>query len=446
MIVKQIKGKGFFGCLKYVMEKAGATFIEGNIDAFKGIQEMAREFRYHCSDNPRVKRVVYHATLSIPPEDKGKLTKWEWGDVGRRFLEKMKFCADFNNPDCFQVPYIVVHHADTDHDHVHIVAGRVRSDGTCVSDSWDYRWGEKAVRELEVEFGLSQPFKQTNRKSAHPYLVEKLEKIYAKDSAGEDTQQEDTLTSEVTEPDPVAQEVQRLLEYRRKLRKAKEDKGKEKTQKNDDNPKIEKKEEPEKTKTLPSLIDQVCKQVKNIPEFLKVLKDKGVEATIRLTRNRCVQGIIYHHEGKQISGTKLGAAYTFPGLRKRQGLIFESKNHLPEIERHNRTCEGLSPPAKWQWLQDIANRLDRWLSQNGKQQLTISEFHAYREKDWLVISSSNSELFVKTRYDSKKREWLPQSGWRLNSEQTNQLLSKLSNLSTTQSQNYQPNRPIRRKR
>ncbi len=435
MIVKQVKGKGFFGCLRYVMEKMGAVFIDGNVYAFSTIRSMARDFRLASLGNPRVKRVVYHATLSLPPEDKGKLSDWEWGELGRRFLEKMRFCSDFNDPDVPKVPYIVVRHTDRDHDHIHIVAGRVRTDGTCVSDSWDYRWGEKAVRELEVEFGLSQPFKQTNKKTPHPYLVEKLEKIYA-EIEGEVKTQEEPETTQINQNEAVETEVKQILEYRRQLRQKAQPQSV--TQEEATPPPKE-----ETALTLPSLIDQVCKQVKNIPEFLKALKDRGVEATIRLTRNRCVQGIVYHHSGKQISGTLLGAAYTFPGLRKRKGLIFSSKSHLPEIEKHNKTCQPLPTPSKWLWLQEIANRLDRWLSQNRKQRFINSDLSAYREKDWLIISSTQSDLFVKARYDRQKGEWLPQSGWRLDEQGTNQLLQKLSQLSTTQSQKHQP---IHRKR
>ena len=38
MIAKQIKGKGFYGCLKYVMDKAKANFLDGNVYAFDGIR------------------------------------------------------------------------------------------------------------------------------------------------------------------------------------------------------------------------------------------------------------------------------------------------------------------------------------------------------------------------------------------------------------------------
>ncbi len=346
MIVKQIKGKGFYGCLKYVMEKAKASFIEGNVYAFDGIREMARDFRYYCSINHRVKRVVYHATLSIPTEDKGKLNDVQWGDIGRRFLEKMNFCSDFLNMDVAQVPYIIVRHNDKDHDHIHIVAGRVRSDGTCVSDSWDYRRGEKAVRELEIEFGLSQPFKQTNRKSPHPYLVEKLERIYNNSDDSVEIEEVESPTPVCPQDDPIASLVEKLLKYRQQLKDTKKTEDEEETRESEDNnysmsslmkrankasklpnssqsssssTKAKNPPQPSQLPTPPeltTLINDVCKEVKTIPEFLKTLKEKGVEATVKLTRNKCVQGIVYHYQREGISGTKLGAALYFSRATK----------------------------------------------------------------------------------------------------------------------------------
>ncbi|MGB5592504.1 MAG: relaxase/mobilization nuclease domain-containing protein, partial [Crocosphaera sp.] len=411
----------------------------------------------------------------------------QWGDVGRRFLEKMKFSENFDDWNAPKVPYIIVRHHDKDHDHIHIVAGRVRSDGTCVSDSWDYRRGEKAVRELEIEFGLSQPFKQTNRKSPHPYLVEKLERIYHNSDDSVISTEEEQLTPVCTTYDPIAEEVEKILEYRRQLKKAKgdtEDKGEggdsedkgdtgdKETKVEDDNRTCINKENtdyslsslidranktslsPNTTNSpntsnypqsshsphspntplsqtsqisptppeLPILINEVCQQVKTIPEFLKTLKDQGVEATIKLTRNKCVQGIIYHYQGERISGTKLGAAYTFPGLRKRQKLQFE-KHHILDIEQHNRNCQPLPPPPKWQWLQDVAHRFNQWLIKNQRNHYQNDNFEVRREQNWLVISGK--DLFVKTKYDQKKREWLPQSGWRFNQSDADLIAEKI---------------------
>ena len=477
MIVKQSKGKGFYGCLKYVMDKAKATYIDANVRAFDGIREMARDFREHCSINHRVKRVVYHATLSLPPEDKDKLNPLQWENLAHSFLAKMGF---FEDPDTPSVPYLIVQHNDRDHDHIHIVAARVRNDGTCVSDSWDYRRGEKAVRELEIEFGLSQPFKQTNRKSPHSYLVEKLERIYShSDDNLVSTPEEEEETPSNPENDPIADQVNQILEYRKQLLDSKKTEDEEETRINEEgetndyslsslierankaNLSPNSREIPPSNNTpistinqstqsssspvttppnleLTTLINEVCQQVKTIPEFLKTLKDRGVEATVKLTRNQCVQGIVYYYEGQRISGTQLGAAYTFPGLRKRQKLRFE-KHHLPEIEAHNNSCQPLPAPPKWQWLQFVSNRFNQWLNQNQKQRYQDDNFEVRRDRDWLIIASHDSSFFVKARYDFQKRQWLPQSGWRFNQQAADFIRRKLSALSRENSDNIRRN-------
>nr|OEJ77489.1 hypothetical protein A5482_15450 [Cyanobacterium sp. IPPAS B-1200] len=48
-------------------------------------------------------------------------------------------------------------HDDTENKHIHIVAGRVRHDGSCVSSYWDYRKSEQVLRMLEDYHGLSSP-------------------------------------------------------------------------------------------------------------------------------------------------------------------------------------------------------------------------------------------------------------------------------------------------
>ncbi|WP_371260830.1 relaxase/mobilization nuclease domain-containing protein [Myxosarcina sp. GI1] len=46
--------------------------------------------------------------------------------------------------------YVVYCHGDKDHDHIHIVASRIRiTDGTMINNIWDYVRSEKLIRELE---------------------------------------------------------------------------------------------------------------------------------------------------------------------------------------------------------------------------------------------------------------------------------------------------------
>ncbi|MGK7882804.1 MAG: mobilization protein, partial [Crocosphaera sp.] len=162
------------------------------------------------------------------------------------------------------------------------------------------------------------------------------------------------------------------------------------------------------------------------------------EATVKLTRNRCVQGIVYYYEGQRISGTQLGAAYTFPGLRKRQKLRFE-RHHIPEIEQHNRSCQPLPPPPKWQWLQFVSNRFNQWLTQNQKQWYHDDNFEVRRDRDWLTITCLHSDFKVKARYDLQKRQWLPQSGWRFNEHDADLIRGKLSEVSIAKPKQTQRN-------
>ena len=74
-----------------------------------------------------------------------KLSDEQWNEISVQYLEQMGFTDN---------QYIVVRHNDTDHDHIHLVASRVRLDGSCVHDSWDYQRSQKVIRELELQYNL----------------------------------------------------------------------------------------------------------------------------------------------------------------------------------------------------------------------------------------------------------------------------------------------------
>ncbi|TAG22567.1 MAG: relaxase, partial [Oscillatoriales cyanobacterium] len=103
MIGKQIKGTGFRGCLNYVLGKKDAALIGGTMCG-QTPEELAAEFAIARQLRPNLKVAVFHATY-------------------------MKTMGFDNNQ------YTVVKHSDTKHDHIHIVASRIRLDGSVVDDS-----------------------------------------------------------------------------------------------------------------------------------------------------------------------------------------------------------------------------------------------------------------------------------------------------------------------
>ncbi len=145
MIGKISKGRGFYGCLSYVLGKEGAKVLDGNVMGNEP-SALARQFRFCCQANPRVERTVFQASLATSSAE--PLDEATWRSLARDYLAQM----EFND-----VPYLLVKHSDTAHHHVHIVAGRVRADGSCVSDKYDYLRSSKAIRRLEQHYGLSSP-------------------------------------------------------------------------------------------------------------------------------------------------------------------------------------------------------------------------------------------------------------------------------------------------
>ncbi|MEM8779951.1 MAG: relaxase/mobilization nuclease domain-containing protein, partial [Cyanobacteria bacterium P01_G01_bin.49] len=150
MIGKHFKGSDFNRCLNYVLKKEGASIIGGTVVSTES-SSLTREFHFYTQVNPKVTRPMFHGILSNPEP----LDDVAWHKIGNEYLNLMGFT---NNP------YLLVHHTDRPHDHIHIVAGRVKADGKCVSDRFDYYRNKQAVRQLEKQFKLSTPqFKYTQK-------------------------------------------------------------------------------------------------------------------------------------------------------------------------------------------------------------------------------------------------------------------------------------------
>ncbi|MDP8934662.1 MAG: relaxase/mobilization nuclease domain-containing protein, partial [Cyanobacteriota bacterium] len=144
LIAKQIKGSGFRGLLNYVEGKEGARRIGGNMVG-RNARELAAEFKLSCQLSARVKKPVYHVSMSVP---KGtELDDKTWNVLAQDYLEKMDFTAN---------QYAVYRHTARSHEHIHIVASRVRLDtGKAVDDAWDFVTSKKVLNELAKTHGLA---------------------------------------------------------------------------------------------------------------------------------------------------------------------------------------------------------------------------------------------------------------------------------------------------
>lgn len=142
MIANLEKGRGFRGALNYALGKDDAKIIGGNM-ATTTPRGMASEFRAFRELRPKLKKAVAHVSLSV---EKGVvLDDEDWSDIAKIYMKKMGYGDS---------AYTLVRHNDSEHDHVHIIASRIRPDGSVVSDSRDYARQERVMREVEQTYGL----------------------------------------------------------------------------------------------------------------------------------------------------------------------------------------------------------------------------------------------------------------------------------------------------
>jgi Relaxase/Mobilisation nuclease domain len=258
MIGKQVKGKSFRGVLKYLHSKKESRLIAGNMGG-KTPRTLSAEFAVSRQLNPRLSKAVYHSSLSLPKTE--HLNDDQWSAIAEEYLLGMEFTDS---------QYVVYRHSDKDHDHIHIVASRIRiTDGTTVNDSWDYVRSEKLIRELEIKYQLT------------PTLSSNLK------------QQRGQTSGEM-----------RLIERTG--------------------------EESIRTK-LQQTIDAETEKPITMPELVNRLKERGIDAKITITRTGKIKGISYQLDGVATSGTHLGKAYTFPGLQKHREISYDHHLHHQEL-------------------------------------------------------------------------------------------------------------------
>lgn len=149
MIAKQVKGKDFYGVLKYnqnKVDKDEAIVLDTNLSS-ESVVKQTKEFNIVRQQKPNLSKAVYHVSLNLPYEDSNKLSDEKFANLARDYLEGMGFNEN---------QYITYKHFDQDHSHIHIVANRVNFLGNVVSDSHDYKRSETLIRKLEQKYNLTE--------------------------------------------------------------------------------------------------------------------------------------------------------------------------------------------------------------------------------------------------------------------------------------------------
>jgi hypothetical protein len=157
-------------------------------------------------------------------------------------------------------------------------------------------------------------------------------------------------------------------------------------------------------------IDQATENSPTMPEFISRLKDQGIDAQVKYTRGGEAKGISYKVDKIAFSGTKLGSAYTFPGLQKHRKVSYESDRDDEAIKELN-----LRPPAelndtqppqaqllkisaeqreKAEQVYPIAWKIFQRAFRQGKALEEIPGTWSYRGENYALYHSQESERFL----------------------------------------------------
>jgi hypothetical protein len=145
MIAKNIKGKSFKGCVRYVMNDT-AKLLEAEGVLAGTTEDIIRSFAMQRSGRKEVKQPVGHIPISFAPEDKERMTNDFMLQLAKEYMEEMGIR---------NTQYIIVRHHNTGNEHLHIVYNRINNDLKLISVNHDYKRNIKVCKKFKDKHGLT---------------------------------------------------------------------------------------------------------------------------------------------------------------------------------------------------------------------------------------------------------------------------------------------------
>jgi hypothetical protein len=251
-------GSRFGPVLRYLLQpEKGHEIVAGNVPGHDAAT-LNRELSQWRDLNPNVTKPLFIASLSAAPAD--LLSTADWRQVARRFVEQMHFADS---------PWIAVRHRDTDADHIHLVAVRIRHDGKGVDPSHDAWRGLDACRQIEHEMNLSRL----------PARRELLGRALRRDELA-------------------------VFEHTGRIRVL---------------------------SRLQQHVVIAARGDPTASEWVARLEAQGVKVKARIGPDDRVTGISFGLDGMAIKGSNLGRAYSWRGLQQHRGVRYEAGRDLPAL-------------------------------------------------------------------------------------------------------------------
>lgn len=148
------------GCLiNYVILDNKGYELKRNLVSGQTAKEIADDFRIFQNQNRRATNKTFSFVISPDPDDAEKLTDEVLISLSDDFLKALQI-------DFLHQQFIVYVHTEKKHKHLHIIANRVRPDGSLVSDSNIGFRAQTIGHNLAKKYGLisARDIRDENRK------------------------------------------------------------------------------------------------------------------------------------------------------------------------------------------------------------------------------------------------------------------------------------------
>jgi hypothetical protein len=353
MIGKIKNSRSFQSCLEHVLGTPTFEILNMNVRG-ETASEMAECFEMTQQLRPRVNLVASHMMLSLSPNE--SLSDEVWTEIIDRYLDEMGFTNNF---------FIALKCNDKQREYVHIVAGRIRCDGTVVSDSWERVRSQKIIRQIEQDYNLT-PVRNSWESDRQAPTISQIKQELKTGTPTVKKQLADRIDLALTkvinlsglleelERDGIEVKISRNRQNDRQGISFKLDNvsiagyrlgnayslpkilKRLKTEENVATS-VTKANHLEDTKAFdPSLIAKEIKEraksTLTMPQLLEQLKQVGIEPYIKYTRTNKIKGITYSIGKESIQGHELGKEYSWIGLQKYLQVSYDAERDNPLIK------------------------------------------------------------------------------------------------------------------
>ena len=148
MIAKIKTGAKFYGAARYNQQKVDSGQAKVLYQSgFLNTKPQTVADTLHYVSGSRVKKPVFHASLSFAKADKDKLDDEKMVRLAKEYMDKMGYGKQ---------PMVIYRHYDTEHPHVHVLTTRVDVETRRkIKDHFEGRKSKKITDQMEIKYGLT---------------------------------------------------------------------------------------------------------------------------------------------------------------------------------------------------------------------------------------------------------------------------------------------------